>query len=148
MQSDTGNKALPAPTPSSIGVVVKDVEKTVEFLSSIWDLGSSEIAEFSRSKDDITVGEPFRLKFASVKLGAIILELIQPLEGRSTASQFLETKGEGLLYIGFNLQNYDETVSKLQEHGTPMLLSSIFEGKRFCHFDIKPGGIIAELLEE
>lgn len=146
MSSDTGAIALPSSI--QIGVVVKDIDKTTKFLSSIWGLGPWEITEFAFSRDDLIVGEPFRIKVAYAKLGATKLELVQPLEGRSIFSQFLETKGEGLYNVNFRVSNYDDVVSKLQEHGGKMILGIALEGKRYGYFDTKTGGIIVEFAEE
>ena len=101
MPSDNGAIALPP--PNHIGVVVKDLDKTTEFLSSICGLGPWITVEDSPHKDDITIGGPYRIKVAYAKLGPVILELFQPLEGRSIWSQFLEASGEGIHHIGFEV---------------------------------------------
>lgn len=91
MQSNTGAVALPA--PEHISIIVKDIDKTAEFLSLIWGLGPWLTWEYSPGKDDISVGEPFTIKGAWAMLEPVVLELIQPIGGRSIWSQFLETKG-------------------------------------------------------
>ena len=146
MSSDTGATALPL--SMQIGVVVKDIDKTTEFLSSLWGLGPWESAEFTITKDNLTAGEPCKIKVAYTNLGAAKLELVQPLEGRSIFSQFLETKGEGLYNINFHISNYDEMVSKLEEHGGKMILGITFGGKHYGYFETKPGGIVVEFAEE
>jgi len=147
MPSDAGAVALPAAI-DHIGVVVEDIDKTMEFLSSIWGLGPWQTMEYSPHKDEVLVGEPFRLKVAHAKLGPVALELLQPLEGRSIWSQFLEVKGEGIHHIAFSLSNYDEMVSKLQEQGCMMVAGAITPfGKRWSYFDTKPGGIIVEFMD-
>ncbi|TET17023.1 MAG: VOC family protein [Dehalococcoidia bacterium] len=146
MPSDTGAIALPS-SIDHLGVVVKDIDKTIEFLSSMWGLGPWQSLEYSPHKDEIIVGEPFKIKIACAKLGPVVLELIQPLEGRSLWSQFLETKGEGLQHVAFNLSNWDEMVSKLRERGSKMVAGGVFGGKRWCYFDTKPGGIIVDFMD-
>jgi len=76
-----------------MGVIVKDIEETAKFLSSIWGLGPWDTKELTYTKDNLAVGEPFKIKVAYAKLGEIILELIQPIEGNSIFSEFL-MKGE------------------------------------------------------
>jgi len=149
MPSDIGAVALPA-SIGHIGVVVEDIDKTMEFLSSIWGLGPWQIIEeYTPSKDDIMVGEPFTLKVAHANLGPIMLELLQPLAGRSIWSQFLQTNGEGIHHIAFSLSNWDEMVSHLQKQGGEMIAGAITPwGKRWCYFDTKPGGIIVEFVEK
>ena len=146
MPSDIGAVALPA-SIGHIGVVVEDIGKTMEFLSSIWGLGPWQTVEISLGKDMLIVGEPFRQKLAWAKLGSTTLELIQQLEGGGPWPEFLKTKGEGLHHIGFNISNWDEMVAKLKQQGGKMVAGGVYEGKRWCYFDIKPGGILVEFGE-
>ena len=145
MQSNT--VALPSEI-DHIGIVVKDVDKTIKFLSSIMGIESWKTRDFIQSKDEVLVGEPFRLKIIDAKLGATTLELIQPVEGRSYHSQVLETKGEGLDHIAFAISNYDEMVSKLQEQGHPMVVGGEWHGIRWCYFGTKPGDIVVEFFKK
>ena len=133
---------------SHIGVVVEDVDKIYEFLSSIWNIDPSQTLEYSPRKDEMVVGEPFRLKLAFAKLGPVVLELIQPLSKGSLWSQFLEDTGEGIHHIAFNVSNYDEMVSKLQEQGSKMVVGGKRRGTRWCYFETKPGSIIVEFRDE
>lgn len=135
------------PSPNHIGVVVEDTDKTTKFLSSVWGFGPWQTLDYRAHKDDMIVGEPFTLKIAFAKLGAVVLELLQPVKGDSIWAQALETKGEGVHHIAFSVSNWDEMVSKLQEQGGRMVVGAIFEGKRWCYFDTKPGGIIVEFMD-
>ena len=148
MQSGTGAIALPP--PFKISAVVKDIDKTIKFLSSMWGLGPWHTLDYKARKDDMIVGEPFKIKVAWADVGGpLVYELIQPLVGRSVWAQFLETKGEGLHVIAYSTpSNWGEIVPKLQAQGATMLVGATFEGKRWCYLDTKPGGIRIELTEE
>ena len=146
MQSDIDAMALP--TPEHIGVIVKDIDETAEFLSSTLGLGPWLISEHSFLKDEMWAGEPFSIKAAHARLGSVVLELLQPLGEGSLWGQFLETKGGGLHHIAFCIPNWEEVVAKLQEQGSKMLWGSRFDGKRVCFFETKPGGIIIEIDEQ
>ncbi len=147
MQSESGAIALPP--PFKISAVVKDIDKTTEFLSRSTGLGPWEIFEFSPQKDELMVGEPFKLKVAWANVGKpLVYELIQPLEGRSVWSQFLETKGEGLHLLAYSIPStWEEVVKTLQAQGATMLAGGTFEGERWCFLDTRPGGIRIELTE-
>jgi len=151
MQSDTG--AIAPSSLDHIGIVVKDIDQTVKFLSSVLGLGPWQIfetVEYYKDKmkvDELGVGEPFRLKLAFARLGTIVVELLQPLEGRSVYSQFLETKGEGLHHIAYNVSDFDAVASKLERHGCRIIAGGFAEGKRWAFFDAKSGGIILEPLD-
>jgi len=143
----SADESLVLPPLEHIGVVVEDVDKTTKFLFSMWGLGPWYVQESAPSKEEITVGEPFKLKIAHTWLGSLLLELLQPLEGRSVWSQFLAKNGEGVHHISFNVANYEEMVSKLQGQGGIMVAGGIFNGRRWCYFDTKPGGIVIEFEE-
>lgn len=146
MQSNTG--AVDLTTPSHIGVVVKDRDKTVEFFQSNWGIGPWYDAEVSIGKEDMIVGESLKLKVAHAKLfGRLLLELIQPLEKGSIWSNFLETHGEGLQHIAYDVPNWQEMVSKLEAQGARMMIGAIVWGMHFFYLDTKPGGIIVEFAE-
>lgn len=142
----TENRNVTLPPPVKISAVVKDVDKTIEFLSSL-GLGPWQDFQYSPRDDEVMIGEPFSLKCSSTNLGPIVLELNQPLEERSFWARLLEAKGEGQFIVAFNVSNYDEIVAKLREQGNTVVVEALFEGKRWCYLDTKPGGIIFELLD-
>lgn len=145
MQSDAQAIALPSLT--HIGIVVKDVVKTSKLLSSLLGIGPWKIDETAPKKEELIVGEPFRLKLAFGNLRETELELLQPLEGDSVWSQFIETNGEGVHHLCFTVPNWDEMVSKFRAEGGKMIVGGIYKGKRWCYFDTKPGGTVVELFE-
>ena len=143
----TNENSTALPSSIQIGVVVKDIDETTKFLSSIWGLELWDIKELIYTKDNLVVGEPFKIKVAYANLGAAKLELIQPLEGKSIFSEFLKAKGEGLFNINLHISNYDEMVSKLEDHQSKMIMG-IIKAKRYSYFETKPGGIVVEFAEE
>lgn len=148
MQSESGAIALPP--PFKISAVVKDIDKTIEFLSGSVGLGPWEIFDFAPQKDELMVGEPCKIKVAWANVGeSLVYELHQPLEGRSVWSQFLETKGEGLHLLAYSVPStWEEIVKKLQAQGATMLAGGTYEEKRWCYLETRPGGIRIELTEE
>ena len=133
--------------PMQIGVVVKDIDETAKFLSSMWGIGPWDTKELTYTKDTLVMGQPFKIKVAYAKLGGVKLELIQPLEGKSIFLEFLRAKGEGLFNINFHLSDYDEMISKMNENRCEMVLG-IVKAKRYSYFETKPGGIMVEFAEE
>ena len=148
MKSDTG--AITLPSIAHICVVVKDLDKTTKFLSSLFGLGPWHTEEGSTKKEDLLVGEPYKVKVTWTELGPTLLELIQPIEGKSVWSEFIETKGEGLHHISFRFSNWDEVVSKVQEQGGKMVMGCVGSKsrRRVCYLDIGAGGIIIEFEEK
>jgi methylmalonyl-CoA/ethylmalonyl-CoA epimerase len=134
--------------PSHIGMVVKDLDKTIEFLAALWGLGPWQSFEYAPSQKDLMVGKPFRLKIAHAQLGSMTLEVMQQVEGEGLWRDFVETKGEGIHHIAFSLPNYDEMVARMKARGFKMVAGGLFQGKRWCYFATEPGGMVVEFGEE
>jgi len=137
------------PGVSQIGVVVKDVDKTVEFFSSVLGIGPWRTVEVTRTKEQITAGaSPYRVKLGFASFGPVQVELIQVLEGETIHSQFLKEKGEGLHHLGFYVSNIDEIVAELGKHGIGVLQSVRGPGSGFAYMDTDSvGGVIVELIQ-
>jgi len=145
LATDSSKTALPA--PGHLGVVVEDLDKAKEFLSRVLGLGPWQVIDFAPTKDELFIGEPFRLRIAVAELAPLALELVQPLEGKSIWSEFLKSKGEGLHHIAFTVPNWDEMVQIMEQAGIRMAAGGTINGKRWCYFETSPGGIIIELGE-
>jgi len=145
---------VPIPSlPQHIGVVVRDIDKTLEYFSSTFAVGQTDImGEYIGPKEELLAGTTdVQLKVATVELGSIKLELLQPLDpdDESTWSQFLRDKGEGVHHIAWYRPNIDEEMSKFEAQGIEMLVGGYLDGKRWTYWDTgsKPGGIVTEFLE-
>ena len=99
-----------------VGVVVDDIERTMQRLTEVFGIGSFRVVECpppGREDRQFYRGEPakFRTRQAFADLGSIELELIQPLEGRTLWSDFLAERGPGIHHIRFNVPDH-ETLTK------------------------------------
>lgn len=145
---------LELPPVSQIGVVVRDMDKAVEYYSSIFGIGPFTVYEFVPEKHWF-MEEPsyLRLLMGKAMWGDIELELLQPLEGESLHKDFLETHGEGLQHLGFNIPSYDEMFDKFRKAGFKPLMRAetyveTYKGYlKACYFDTRSiGGIIFEII--
>ncbi len=134
---------------SHIGIAVKDADKTLEFLSSVWHIGKPmDTTIYTPAKEDLFYGEPFTAKLVQVKFGPVNLELLQPIEGNSIWKQFIDEKGEGIHHFALGVSNYDEMCKRFDKLGHKLLISAVFHGERWCYYQTAPGGICIELREE
>lgn len=106
-----------------IGVVVRDLDRTIEVLEGVLGLGPfqtmtwppadrTDIQKIYRGKSG-----NFAARMAFAQLGPIELELIQPLQGESTWSDFLKEHGEGIHHIRFNVADVDPVIEYMARHG-------------------------------
>ena len=132
-----------------VGVVVKDADKTMDYYSSLFGIGSWETRELGSTAEDLKAGKrPWRVKLCFASLGPVQLELIQVLEGRTIHSRFLESKGEGLHHLGFYVTDIEDKLTRLERQGTRILLRGRGTAGTFAYLDTEAqGGVIFELIE-
>ena len=90
-----------------LSIVVKDLEAAIKRFETLFDLKVSQKGE---SKD-------FGFKNALIPLGKGQIELMQPTDPSSAVAHFLETRGEGVYLVGFEVEDTPASVKKLQEKG-------------------------------
>jgi methylmalonyl-CoA/ethylmalonyl-CoA epimerase len=106
-----------------VGIVVMDIERSIRNLSKIFGIEPFRVIDWPpMDREDIErfyYGEPsvFTARMAFAELGPIELELIQPLEGESIWADFLQTHGEGIHHIRFNVDEIEGVINYLSEHG-------------------------------
>jgi hypothetical protein len=136
------------PPIDHIGIVVKDIDKTVELLSATWGVGPWDILEYTPDDDELEIDEPYRIKLAFSSLGPVRLELIQPVEGKSLWSEFLENEGEGIQHIAFMVSNWDEMMLGLKGESRNVIAGGVITGgKRWRYYKTAIGGITIQLEE-
>jgi methylmalonyl-CoA/ethylmalonyl-CoA epimerase len=138
-----------------IGVVVKDLDRTVKYLTEVFGLGPFRFTNYppeGREAMSLTYrGEPgqFSHRLAFARLGPIELELAQPLEGESGLTEFLRKHGEGLQHIRFNTPQLQPVLDRLSEKGVEPLMSGdgLRPGTHWVHLDTADQvGFVIELM--
>ena len=133
---------------ATIGVVVQDIERAIDYYQSLG------IGPFRPVPMQVTErwfrGKPadFKSKAMIAKLGEIGFELIQPVVGPSSFTEFLEKKGEGIHHLGFRTDDLDGEEAKLVKKGVAVRQKARGENCGFTHFETDhTGGVIFELLK-
>jgi catechol 2,3-dioxygenase-like lactoylglutathione lyase family enzyme len=145
---------LSLPAISQIGIVVRDMQKAVEYYQGVFGLGPWTVYDSTPDKYWFK-GKPSHMKLRQGKamLGGIELELVQPLEGESPFHEFLQEHGEGLHHLAFNTEDYDGMVRQFEAAGFRPLLQAeayveTYKGTvKACHFDTRAvAGVIFEVV--
>ena len=103
---------------SHVGIVVRDMDKAMEYYGSVFGLGpfTTEVYDLKsfayRGKTASA-----RVKAAIAYSGPIFIELVQVLEGETVHTEFLREKGEGLQHVAFLVRNLDEKLKELAKSG-------------------------------
>lgn len=150
--SEAGPDVFGKGTVVQIGVVVNDIEKAgrayADFLGVAapeWSWTDAQDKAHTQFKG---LPSPARAKLAFIKLRNITLELIEPDRNPSTWREFLDTRGQGIHHIAFEVKGMDEKTALLGKQGMPLLQKGDYEGGRYAYIDGTAGlGLILELLE-
>ena len=138
-----------------IGIVVKDLDRTVKYLSEVFGLGPFRFISYPpEGRDDIQLryrGETghFSHRLAFAQLGPVELELAQPLEGDSGLTEFLNQHGEGIHHIRFNTPELEAALDHLAGKGVVPLMGGggLRPGTQWVHLDTAAeAGFIIELM--
>jgi catechol 2,3-dioxygenase-like lactoylglutathione lyase family enzyme len=134
-----------------VGVIVKDMEKTIAYLSSI-GIGPFGMAGGGKWVEVPFKGElrgrpaAWKVKISNAKLGSGELELLQPSGGKSLLQEFLDNHGEGLHHIGYITDNLNRDIKALAKQGVKVLTSANADKGGFAYFDTGVhGGVVTEL---
>jgi hypothetical protein len=138
-----------------VGVVVRDVDATVRAFTEVFGIGPFRVVECpapERQDQQYLRGAPvrFRTRQAFADLGNFELELIQPVEGTTIWSEFLERHGPGIHHIRFNTPELEEVVALLKHRGigTTQEGAGIREGTYWANFDTEALlGFVIEIMK-
>ena len=139
-------------TPSAfcqIGIVVNNIDETIEYYTEMFGFGPYEIKHVDYS-DATYYGQSagYRGKRAFFYLGNIEIELIELVDGKTIHEDFLKEHGEGLHHIGFQVESLGESVNNAEQAGFKVTQGFARpDGSGFAYLDSdKTGGVIVELI--
>lgn len=136
---------------TQIGIVVKNLQKAMENYWKTLGIGPWKIFTFKPPafKEPMIRGEKvdYTMKIAVSQIGAMQIELIEPLEGPSIYKEFISQRGEGLHHIQSRPRDLNETLESFKELGIEILMSGKYGEGAFYYMDTEPIlGIIYEIV--
>ncbi len=135
-----------------IGVIVRDMDEAVAFYEGL-GIGPFESPKGPAPIFDRQVyGKPapdVKNRISTTQMGAVQLELVQPVSGKSLQMEFLQKHGEGINHLAFLVDDLDGEVAKLVQKGFRVISSGKTARSAFAYLDTdKVGGIIFELIQQ
>lgn len=136
-----------------VGIIVADIEKAAEHWAAFLGLEETPQIRMASSSERVPTeyrGEPSdaSAKLAFIRLENITIELIEPVGDHSTWSEFLETKGEGVHHIAFNVRDMNDRIREFGKREIPMVQRGGWATGEYAYMDGgKNLGLIVELLE-
>lgn len=93
-------------------------------------------------------GTNFRMRFGFGLMGTFAMELIQPVEGETIYSRYLQERGPGLHHLGFLVMDLAASARQLESEGcVPLLEGSINELGALAYYRAQDGHCIIEPLQ-
>lgn len=137
---------------TQICIVVKDIEKTAGDYADFFGVKKPSISTTGPREETHAEykGQPTdaRAKLAFFRFSNITLELIEPVGGPSTWKEWLDTHGEGVHHIAFNVRGTKEKVKALETKGVKLTQRGDYRGGQYTYLDASgPLKITLELLE-
>jgi len=137
--------------PHHICIVVKDIEKTKSYFESIgigpW-VDYPPLVEYTKLNVIDEKGF-FDTRFVYTHIGNLQLQLAQPGEGKTIYKEFLETKGEGVFHIGFEVDDIEAVEKQLTEDEMKVLASGRRDdGSGFSYLDTREGAGVTLLVRQ
>ncbi len=109
---------------AQIAILVPDIDKAVENYWKRFGIGPWHIYTYGKPlvKRMTRNGKPYdyKMKVALSYIGKMRIELIEPLEGDTVYSEFIEEHGYGMHHIGVLTDNMQESLEQAEECGIAM----------------------------
>ena len=149
------SKPLDDMSITQIGFIVKDVEKTKAEVARFLDVPvppTVSSGEYAVTKT-VYKGQPApeaQCFMAFFYFGSLQVEFIQPNEAPSVWRDFLETKGEGIHHLAFNVKGMTKYITNLENFGMTVEQKGEYRrgNGRYAYFDARDSlKTFIELLE-
>jgi len=126
-----------------IGIVVDDIEKAARYYADLFNVDMPVI----KTPDPNAKPDParykwykgeyrnFRIRTAVVNLEPVFIELVEPIDEGSPWSEFKNQHGQGVQFMTFYIDGFQEHINYMQEKGMPALLKEEKGKERYAYFD-------------
>jgi catechol 2,3-dioxygenase-like lactoylglutathione lyase family enzyme len=148
----TAEPIIESKTITQVAIVVKDIDKARNAWAQLLGVKVPDVsvAESHSSRPTLYRGKPSdaKAKLAFLAMDNLQVELIQPLGGKSTWQEFLDTQGEGIHHIAFQVKGIDGVEKRFELQGNPTIQRGGWDGGAYSYVDAsKDLGCMLELLE-
>lgn len=125
---------------SHIGIAVRNLEEARAFYRSVFKLESS----------DPIIGGDGTIRVSMIRVGDVLIELLQPIGNEGIIAKFLEKHGEGFHHICYEVNNIHEEAASLRAEGMEILGEPKpgAEGLSVFLHPKKTHGVLVELVEK
>ena len=135
------------PPMHHIAIAVEDIATAAQFYTSAFGMQWFPERE-TYIEQAFWKGEhcPFKVKVLYGDMQGVRVELVQTVEGKTTDLEFLNTRGQGVSHIGYDVSDLKATLDELAQHGITVITQGVAQsGTPFAFVDM--GGVYAEFVQ-
>lgn len=122
-----------------VAVVVKDLDRALENYASLCGLRGWQVREINAATaTNMTVRgkhQDYATRNATLQIGKVQWELIQPLDDKSIFAEFLQQHGGGFHHVTLAVANYDQAMRAFQEKGIGTIQSYTMNDVTYTYLD-------------
>jgi methylmalonyl-CoA/ethylmalonyl-CoA epimerase len=146
MENKEDLEKLILPEPSHFGYVTFNIERSIKNLQKYFGIRSfTRMVPNYFNKQYHGKPQDFKMQFALARVGNIVYELIQVLQGETTYGDFLNEHGEGIHHLGYEISDLSKWTEVYKKVGIEPIMSGERIGLKWAYFNTQE--IIVELLE-
>ena len=90
-----------------VGVAVRDIDAAIGFFQEVFEVPPSEVASLPDQGVRATL----------IQVGQTRLELLEPMGEDTPVGRFIESRGEGLHHLAFNVSDLPGKLRNMEERG-------------------------------
>lgn len=137
---------------TQIGIIVNNIEESSQIFADFFGVEKPNYIitdEVEKSQTEFRgSSSPARAKLAFFNMGSLDIELIEPDSEPSTWREFLDSHGEGVHHIAFNIKGMKEKIMLLEKNDMKLVQKGEYTGGRYAYMDtVKQLKVMLELLE-
>jgi methylmalonyl-CoA/ethylmalonyl-CoA epimerase len=121
--------------------VVRDIEQKVEAFATLFGIPRPEIIATTPPPPQGKAFTEFRgtritgrVKLANVPMGAVVLELIQPVDEESPWAEYLAARGEGIFSVVCSVDRFEEHMALMNARGMPLYHLGEYGSGRYSYY--------------
>lgn len=129
-----------------IGIIVNDIEAAIDKYCKLFNIPKPHIQipdaedrtdQFTERNYTIYRGEKrdTKTKFANLQMGPVTVELMEPFDGPSPWNEYKQKHGQGVHFITFNVDDFEEHLAFLESQGLPLVHKGEYGSGRYAYVD-------------
>ena len=137
-----GSAPLQGATLAHIGIVARDVDKTVKMFETVFGItvpAAKEVGPIPLPGDAAGAAK-YKVRFTVAQVGNLSIEIIEPTVGMGPHKDHLDRFGQGLQHIAFTVQDAPGVIKALQGMGGKLTMSNYVDMKDTMGFVFEISG--------